>query len=68
MVLRETLVDADIPCRDKMREAIISRWRKLFEELKDDLSVSYYYYFSPTLQTDVDQSSIAISRANQFYG
>lgn len=42
MVLCETLVDADIPCRDKMREAIISRWRDSFGQLKLDLSVGIY--------------------------
>jgi hypothetical protein len=40
MVLRETLVDVDIPRRDKMREAIISAWQKSFKDLKIDLSVS----------------------------
>ena len=39
MILRETLVDADIPRRDKMREAIITHWRTSFEELKLELSV-----------------------------
>lgn len=39
MVLCGTLVDADIPGRDKMREAIISRWRDSFTELRSDLSV-----------------------------
>ncbi|KAH9015354.1 hypothetical protein EDB85DRAFT_2156756 [Lactarius pseudohatsudake] len=39
MVLRETLVDANIPGRDKMREAIITRWQTSFEKLKHDLSV-----------------------------
>jgi len=47
MVLRETLVDADIPHRDKMREAIIYHWKKSFEELKVDLSVSLRVLFSP---------------------
>jgi porphobilinogen deaminase len=40
MVLREGLVDTDIPHRDKMREAIVCHWRKSFEDLKLDLSVS----------------------------
>jgi hypothetical protein len=39
MVLCKTLVDADIPRRDKMREAVISEWRNSFERLKSDLSV-----------------------------
>ena len=39
MVLRETLVDTDIPRRDKIREAIISRWWDSFGKLKLDLSV-----------------------------
>ena len=40
MILRETLIDADIPRHDKMREAVISHWRTLFEDLKLELSVS----------------------------
>ncbi len=39
MVLRETLVNIDIPCHDKMREAIISQWQDSFGQLKLDLSV-----------------------------
>jgi len=39
MVLRKTLVDIDIPCCDKMREAIISQWQDSFGQLKLDLSV-----------------------------
>src|SRR5216684_1966288 len=39
MVLCETLVDIDIPCCDKMREAIISQWQDSFGQLKLDLSV-----------------------------
>ena len=39
MVLRETLVDANIPRRDKIREVVISQWRNSFEQLKLDLSV-----------------------------
>jgi hypothetical protein len=43
MVLCGTLVDADIPHRDKMREAIIKHWKKSFEELKTELSVSLHF-------------------------
>jgi hypothetical protein len=39
MVLRGTLVEADIPHRDKMREAVINQWKTSFEALKLDLSV-----------------------------
>ncbi|KAH9037628.1 hypothetical protein EDB85DRAFT_2142326 [Lactarius pseudohatsudake] len=39
MVLREILVDANIPKRDKMREAVMSHWKKSFKGLKLDLSV-----------------------------
>jgi hypothetical protein len=44
MVLCETLVDADIPRRDKMREAIISRWRDSFGQLKLNISVGIWVY------------------------
>jgi len=53
MVLRETLVDADIPYCDKMREAIVYHWKKSFEELKADLSVSLPVLSS--LSTNFDQ-------------
>jgi hypothetical protein len=39
MILRESLVDADIPRRDKMREAILNQFWTSFNELKVDLSV-----------------------------
>src|SRR5713226_4160059 len=44
MVLRETLVNIDIPCRDKMREAIISQWQDSFGQLKLDLSVGRHIF------------------------
>ena len=40
MVLRETLEPSDIPGRNRVREAIIGRWKTSFEELKVELSVS----------------------------
>jgi hypothetical protein len=40
MVLCGTLLDVDIPHRDKMRETVISRWRDSFGQLKLDLSAS----------------------------
>jgi hypothetical protein len=43
MVLCRTLVDADIPHCDKMREAIINHWKKSFEELKMELSISLHF-------------------------
>jgi hypothetical protein len=39
MVLRETLVEADIPRCDRIRETVISLWRDSFQQLKSDLSV-----------------------------
>jgi len=48
MVLRETLIDTDIPHHDKIRDAIMSRWWKMFEDLRDDLSVCLNNLF-PTL-------------------
>jgi hypothetical protein len=45
MVLRETLKDSDIPGRNRVREAIIARWKTSFEELKVDLSVSTVYCY-----------------------
>lgn len=54
MLLRESLVDADIPCRDKMRKAILKHWRNSFEELKQDLSVSLTSQFPFSLLTNFD--------------
>jgi hypothetical protein len=54
MVLRETLVDADIPGRDKMRESVIAHWQKSFESLKLDLAVSFNAFVS-SLLTSIDQ-------------
>ena len=45
MVLRESLVDDDIPRRDKMRETVINHWRMSFEGLRSDLSVSFSVFF-----------------------
>lgn len=42
MILRKSLTEKDIPHRDKMREAIIYRWKMSFEELKGELLVSLY--------------------------
>jgi hypothetical protein len=46
MVLHKSLVDADIPGCDKVREAIISYWKVLFEELKHELSVGFNSFSS----------------------
>ena len=39
MVLHKTLVDADIPRRDKMRESIMKQWEVLFKALIAEISV-----------------------------
>ena len=44
MVLCEMLIDTDIPCCDKMREAVINRWQDSFGQLKLDLSVGIWVY------------------------
>ena len=46
LVLCETLVDAEIPRRDRMREAIISQWWESFQNLKSDLSVNSDFFSS----------------------
>jgi hypothetical protein len=50
MILRETLVDADIPHRDKMRECIMSQWKKSFDELTVQLAVSLSNYLSNLIE------------------
>jgi hypothetical protein len=47
MVLRESLLDADIPHRDKVREAVICSWNRAFKELKAELSVSLRIFCVP---------------------
>jgi hypothetical protein len=44
MVLCDTLIDTDIPRRDKMREVIIGQWQDSFRKLKLDLSVGIWVY------------------------
>ena len=39
MVLRDELTSADIPHRDKMKDAIVSQWATSFETLIDELAV-----------------------------
>ena len=53
MVLRETLVEADIPHCHKMREAIILRWKQSFKKLKAELSVSFGIL--PSIHANVNQ-------------
>jgi len=64
MVLQESLINTDIPHYDKMRDAIISRWWKTFEDLRDDLSMRLNDLF-PTLTNW--HWSIEISRVDQLY-
>lgn len=53
MVLCETLLDSDIPRCDKTREAILYRWKNLFEELKRELMVSLQIL--PSFYTNLNQ-------------
>ena len=53
MVLRETLLDSDIPRHDKTREAILYRWKNSFEELKRELMVSLQIL--PSFYTNLNQ-------------
>ena len=57
MLVRETLDDADIPCHDKMREAILDHWQKSFECLKVDLSVSLQFILLIQLASITQQNS-----------
>ena len=51
MVLRDTLVETDIPRRDKMRESVLSKWQRSFQQLKSDLAVSGVFCLSALLTT-----------------
>jgi hypothetical protein len=54
MVLHGSLVEADIPHHDKMREAVITQWQTLFEALKLELSVGFQSSYIPAC-TDLNQ-------------
>ena len=58
MVLRESLSDADIPHRDKVREAIINHWQKSFEDVRRDLSVSLNIFVSNSYKLTLINSSL----------
>ena len=45
MVLHGDLTTADIPHRDKMREAIVGQWHASFEDLKCELAVCQHFFF-----------------------
>jgi hypothetical protein len=47
MTICGTLVDVEIPGRDKTRERIITQWRDSFAQLRLDLSVSIRVLSSP---------------------
>ncbi len=64
MLLCKTLIDADIPRCNKMREVIISHWQKSFETLKLDLSVSLSVLSSHSTN---QLWLIALLWANQFH-
>ena len=72
MILRESLVDADIPRRDKMREAIIDAWQKSFTELKLDLSVSFSVlssHYQPTNKLiSINSAPLGESASQQTFG
>jgi hypothetical protein len=60
MVLRDSLVDADIPRRDKVREAVISRWKEHFEALKVRLSVRLcaFHVPGPSMLTLINRNPV----------
>ena len=58
MVLRESLSDANIPHCDKVREAIINHWQKLFEDVRRDLSVSLNIFVSNSYKLTLINSSL----------
>lgn len=61
MVLRESLVDADIPRRDKMKEAIMGGWQRSFKELKSELAVSLNLLLLAILLTSVHSALLGKS-------
>jgi hypothetical protein len=58
MVLRESLVDADIPHRDKVRESVICRWKEAFGVLKGQLSVSLCAFHVPSMLTLINRNPV----------
>ena len=68
MVLRETLLDSDIPHCDKTREAIIYRWKKSFEALKGELIVSLRILPSLSILTLINRSRVGGSVSLRTFG
>ena len=58
MVLWESLSDADIPHCDKVSQAIINHWQKLFEDMRCDLSVSLNIFVSNSYKLILINSSL----------
>ena len=63
MILCGSLQDSDIPHRDNVREAIIDRWHRWFEDLKQELAVCPKSAFCCSCSFE-----LGCSRPHQLYG
>jgi len=68
MVLCESLVDADIPHCDKVREAIICNWNRTFKQLKVKLSVSLHTFCVPSMLILINRNPVGRSVSWQMFG
>jgi hypothetical protein len=69
MILRKTLVEADIPRHDKMREAVLSHWKRSFKNLKLKLSVRLNASVPPFNQlTPIKSALVGISDSQWTFG
>jgi hypothetical protein len=68
MVLRQGLLDADIPRRDKVREAIMCSWNRSFKELQAELSVSLHAFCVPSMLILINRNPVGRSASQRMFG
>ena len=68
MVLCESLVNADIPHHDKVREAIICNWNRTSKQLKAKLSVSLRTFCVPSMLILINRNPVGRSVSWQMFG
>ena len=68
MVLRESLVDADIPHLIAVREAVICNWNRAFKQLKAKLSVSLRTFCVPSMLILINRNPVGRSVSRRMFG
>jgi len=68
MVLCESLVDANIPHCNKVREAVICNWNWTFKQLKVKLSVSLRTFCVPSMLILINKNPVGRSVSRWMFG